>query len=178
MRACALVALLLLAGCDEGAETGAAAQLSEVGESPATPSDPRSVCETHADCRVLSGVCGSPTPVNAEHVREMERMIEVRGRHRSCSAEVIAASDTTAACVSGACVALLGPPTEHRCESDEDCVVAEGLCGPTEAVSVSAREAFADRVDALLRRHVRCGYGRVDTSISAACEGGYCVPER
>jgi hypothetical protein len=106
----------------------------------------------------------------------MERMIEVRGRHRSCGVRGIAADDTTAACVCGACAALLGPPDEHRCERDEECVVEQGLCGPTESIAAGEREAFRARVQDLLDRHIRCGYGRVETTIRAVCDDGICVP--
>jgi hypothetical protein len=106
----------------------------------------------------------------------MERMIEGRGRYRSCGTRGIEKDDTTAACVRGTCVALLGTPDEHGCDVDADCVVERGLCGPTESVAVSHREAFRARVQGLLDRHIRCGYGRVETSIRAACDDGICVP--
>ncbi len=165
MRGAVVLAVLLFA-CEDGAAT----------PRPEATGEAMAACETHGECRVVAGVCDTPTPVNAAHIETMERVIEVRGRHRTCNDPGVPVADTTPACVTGTCVALLGPAAEHACESDADCVVTRGLCGPTEAVAAEAEDAFRARVEALEERHVRCGYGRVDVTVRAVCDDGLCVP--
>ena len=136
-----------------------------------------SVCARHADCRVLSGVCGRATPCNASSVETMREHFESVGRIATCGRGGTRVEDTTPACVRGACAALLGTPAEHRCEADTECTVLDGLCAPTEAVRSDQRGPFGQRIQAMKDRGTGCGYGPHPTTIRAVCSDGLCIPQ-
>jgi hypothetical protein len=106
----------------------------------------------------------------------VRRQIEAYARVTSCGVPGFAFDETTPACVDGACRALHGTVEEHRCRVDSDCVVVEGLCGPTEVVRAEARIAFAARVEALRQRGLHCGYGVTPERVRAICDDGLCTP--
>lgn len=143
---------------------------------PTAAVDAEWACERHAECRVLTGVCGHPAPCNEASVDEVRRRIDALAALATCGRTGIRVEDTTPACVGGACRALLGALAEHRCDADRECVVVDGICGPTEAVREDQREVFQERVDALEASGVGCGYGTPPPALGAICDDSLCVP--